>query len=472
MGFWRIEKHWVFLFAVLFFISEPAVFLIWGPDRSWGLYAATFFAFLFLAKGTGIFYTFLKTQEAVIRYLFWAAVGVFCVGVLLTSISEVRLRSNALTFWTHESIRHPSAEIMNNLAQAYYKSGNFSKAGECYKEAAGIDPRSVSAYEGMVRLSREGGRWDQVLEFSQKIIALDPRSSQAYLDLGEAYRRLGQSKNAVQTYSRLLGLFPDDAKIDVKVIEAYGRAIAQDPQDSLYKEKREEVLAEFEQLSKRKNYNAADYYNLGVLYEQVGGKEEAIRFYAKAVQIQPDHTQALYHLAELYRDSGNYKTAMDAYSRLVHLHPKFAAGYLGMGIIFNALGERQQARRFYLKVIDLDGENSDAYFNLGYLSESQGELSEAVTYYEKAVELAPKNAEAYYNLGNVYANLGQNGEAIAAYLKTVGINSRHQDAFVNLSILSFKARDFQGAIHYLEQAKTLGYNPPSEYLKTLEPYKK
>ena len=143
-----------------------------------------------------------------------------------------------------------------------------------------------------------------------------------------------------------------------------------------------------------------------------------------------------------------------------------------MGIIFNALGDQQRARQFYLKVIELDPNNGDAYFNLGYLSESQGELSDAVNYYEKAVEVAPKNAENYYNLGNVYASLGQNGEAIASYLKTIGLNPRHQDAFVNLSILSFKARDFQGAIHYLEQAKALGYNPPAEYLKTLEPYRR
>ena len=143
-----------------------------------------------------------------------------------------------------------------------------------------------------------------------------------------------------------------------------------------------------------------------------------------------------------------------------------------MGLIFNAIGDKPHARQFYLKVIALDPDNGDAYFNLGYLSESQGELSEAVNYYEKAVEVAPKNAEAYYNLGNVYASLGQKGEAIAAYLKTVGINPRHQDAFVNLSILSFKSRDFQGAIHYLEDAKALGYNPPAEYLKTLEPYRK
>jgi tetratricopeptide (TPR) repeat protein len=469
---WKINKRWIGLFTILFFISEPAVFLIWGPFRLYGSYAAAFLGYLFLAKGTERFYIFLKTQEALIRFLFWAAVIVFCGAVVLTSISEIDLRRDALTFWMYESKRDPTAEMMNNLADAYYASRDLSKAQEYYQKAAGNDPKSLRAYEGMDRLAQAEGHWDQVIDYSQKIIVLNPQLPQAYLDLGEAHRILGESKEAVETYSRLLGLFPDDEKVDVKVIEAYGRAIAANPQDDLYKEKREEVLADFEQLSKRKKYNAADYYDLGFLYEQVGGKEEAIRFYTKALQMQPDHAQALFNMANLYRDAGNYKVAMALYSRLVHFHPKYALAYLNMGTILNALGDQQRARQFYLKVIDLDPDNGDAYFKLGYLSESQGDLSEAVNYYEKAVEVAPKNAEAYYNLGNAYASLGQSGEAIASYLKTVSINPHHQDAFVNLSILSFKSRDFQGAIHYLEDAEALGYNPPAEYLKTLEPYRK
>src|SRR5580698_2975427 len=72
----KVHKRWIFLFTFLFFISEPAVFLIWGPFRYYGLYAASFFVFLFLAKATQRFYIFLKTQESIIRYLFWAAVFV------------------------------------------------------------------------------------------------------------------------------------------------------------------------------------------------------------------------------------------------------------------------------------------------------------------------------------------------------------------------------------------------------------
>jgi len=469
---WKIGKRWGSLFSFLFFISTPAVFLIWGPYRFYGLYVSAFIIFLLLARGTQRFYTFLKTQEPLVRFLFWAAVGVLCGAVVVTSISEISLRRDALTFWTYESKQHPTAEVMNNLADAYSKVKDPSKAQEFYQKAAGLDPKSIGAYEGLARLAGENGQWDASLTYYQKMITLKPKYPQAYLGMGEAYCALGKPKEAVEIYSRLLELHPDDEGTYIKVIEAYGKAIEADPKATLYQEKREEVLGDFEELSKRKKYSAVDYFNLGFLYEQVGGKEEAMRFYTKAVQMQPDYAQALYNLAHLYQDAGNYKIALDLYERLLHFHPKFVQGYLNMGMIFNALGDRPQARQFYLKVIALEPGNGDAYFDLGYLSESQGELQEAINYYEKAIDAAPKNAETYYNLGNVYAGLGQNGEAIALYLKTVGLNPHHQDAFVNLSILSFKSRDFAGAIHYLEQAKALGYNPPAEYLKTLEPYRK
>ncbi|MDE2010154.1 MAG: tetratricopeptide repeat protein [Candidatus Omnitrophica bacterium] len=469
---YKTSKAWAFFFGFLFFISEPAVFLIWGPWRLYGVYAAAFAFFLGAAFGTGRFYIFLKTQEALVRYFFWAAVVVFALFVASTSVAEISLRRDALTFWTHEVKMHPTAPNLDHLADAYDFSGDFLKAKGYYRQAAVLDPKSPKAYEGLAGLAQAQGDWASAVGYFQKVIALVPRRSSAYLGLGEAFRKSGDSRHAVETYSRLLDLFPDDENIDMKVIEAYGRAIADNPRNSLYKEKREEALEDLDELSRRKNYKAVDYYNLAFLYDQVGGKEEAQRYYTKAVQMQPDYKQALYNLANLYRDAGNFKMALGFYERLIHFHPKFASAYLDMGKIFSVLGDRPRARLFLLKAIDLDPACGDAYFNLGYLSESQGDRGEAVNYYEKAVEVAPKNAEAYYNLGNVYAGLGQNSEAIASYLKAVALNPRHQNAFVNLSILSFKSGDFQGAIHYLEQAQALGYNPPAEYLKTLEPYRK
>lgn len=171
----KINKRWVCLFTLLFFISGPSVFLVWGPFRFYGLYLTSFFVFLFLAKATERFYIFLKTQEEMARFLFWAAVVVFCGAVVLTSLSEINLRHDAVTFWTYELKRHPDTLSMNSLADAYYSSRNFDKAQEYYQKAAMADPKSVRAYEGQARLAQATGRWDQAIGAFQKIIALNPK---------------------------------------------------------------------------------------------------------------------------------------------------------------------------------------------------------------------------------------------------------------------------------------------------------
>ena len=192
--FWKINKRWIFLFTFLFFISEPAVFLIWGPYRFYGLYATAFFVFLFLAKATERFYIFLKTQEAVVRFLFWAAVVVFCGAVVLTSISEINLRRDALTFWTYESKRHPDALSMNNLADAYCQGQE--------------DPSSKVL--GMIDQRSHGTGCFQKSSLKSQL-------PQAYLGLGEAFRLLGESSPERSKHTAVFwAFFPTMKKLTLK----------------------------------------------------------------------------------------------------------------------------------------------------------------------------------------------------------------------------------------------------------------
>lgn len=404
-----------------------------------GLYLMALAVSIAVAFAFDKFDNFLKTQEKIVRQLFIVGVGVLILWMAVVSVQTNAVWANDMSLARWRAKHAPSAENLNHLASL---------------------------------LQGQKGQDKEVMELYKKVLTLDPQRKEPYFYFAWVYEESEQPDKAIEMYNGLLKKFSGDETVHAAVVDAYGGAIARHPQETIYQEKREEVLAAYEQLSKRKKYTANDYFNLGFLYEQVGGYEEAMRFYGKALEIAPTHEKALYNLANRYQLAGDFKTALALYGRLVHYHPKFTFAYLNMGLIYSALGDADRARYLYQKLVDIDPGNADGYFNLGYLSEAAGELREALGYYEKAVENNPKHAEAYYNMGNVYAILQQYPEAIASYLKTVAINPNHQNAFVNLSILAFKSQDFQGAIHYLEEARLLGYNPPEAYLKTLEPYRK
>ena len=460
---------------------------------------------LLIALAISRVYQFLTTQEIILRHLFSTAVMALIVGLILLSYNQSIIWHDSISLWKYQLRISPHPLAYNNLAVALRDSNDYQQAlndyrvysdqaaqganenkasfdrdklkkveelVDLYKQAIAIDRQNVVAYFNLADLYQAINKFDEAIVWYNKALGIDSKNKDAFFGLGLLYQRMNKHQQAMEIFGRLLKAYPDDENVCVNVMDVYSKAIANYPQEKQYQQQREEILSAYEQLSKRKKYSAVDYFNLGFLYEQVGGYEEAIRYYKKALEIKPSYDKALYNLANRYQEMGEFKIALVLYQRLLHDHPRYALGYLNMGVIYGSLGDAGRARMLYQKTLDVDPTNAGAYFNLGFLSESAGNLKEALNYYEKAVDNDPHLAEGYYNIGNVYAALGQNDEAIASYLKTVGINKNHQDAFVNLSILSFKSGDITGARHYLEEAKALGYNPPAEYLRSLESYQK
>ena len=479
-GVWLGRKNKLLVFAFLSYlilivwslrVDETALQAVVADHDQ---YLASIGFCLLASAGVFHLYDFLKTQEPLIRHLFSVAVVVLLIGLMVMTFNQNLVWGNSVSLWRYQLkvASHPLA--YNQLADALKKKNQASTAEReaLYKQAIRKDKNYIETYVNLASLYSEQGRYQDAVHYLEQGAAIAPKSSALLLQLGMAYQRLDKAEESIEVFNRLLKIYPDDEKIYTQVIDAYTQAIAAFPVKKVYQQQREEVLSEVEELSKRKKYSANDYFNLGFLYEQVGGQDEAIRFYKKSLEINPAYEKSLYRLANCYQESGDYKSAMVIYQHLLHYHPKNVLGYLNMGIIYNALGDFSHARMFYQKTISIDPNHAGAYFNLGYLNETTGDLKEALNCYEKAIENNPRLSEAYYNMGNVYAALGQIPEAIASYLKTVSLDKGHQNSYVNLSILSFKSRDFTGALRYLEQARSLGYTPPAEYLKSLEPYRK
>lgn len=460
---------------------------------------------LLIAYGVFRFYQFLKNQEAIIRQLFIVALGTLVMGLILLTYTQSLVWQNKESLWRHYVKKSPQLSVYLNLAESLKESNEYRQSQndyrayvdliaqgasenklaidkaklakvqdviDLYKQAIRLFGKTIDPYLALGRIYEDIGKFDDALACYIKAIEIDSKSKEALFALGGLYQKMNKPTLAIEQFNRLLKLYPEDENVYVYLIKAYSNAIERNPHEKLYQEQRENVLSDFEEISKRKKYTDVDYCNLGFLYEQVGGYEEAVRFYRKSLELNPRYEKALLSLGNRYQQMGDYKGALLMYQQLLHFHPKNAQGYLNMGIIYNALSDVDRSRMFYQKAIDLDPTNAKPYYYLGYLCELAGELKDALNYYEKSIEQDPQQAEAYYNMGNVYAQLGQEAEALASYLKTIAINKNHQNAYVNLSILSFKSRDFAGAIRYLEEAQLLGYNPPVEYLKSLEPYRK
>lgn len=435
---------------------------------------------------------------------------VFLAGIFsLRTFLQCQIWKNSFTLWSYQLLFYPNEPVaLTNLATAYRDKPFFQKVEQdyrtllklekeglkdeaiknrekivhpfeflsgLYKKAIAGDPSYEDPYYNLAKLYQDVGRLREALDLYHKVLALNPNYKDAHFNLGRLYQQLGQSAQAVASYDQTIATNLTNAEIYVNVIKAYTEALKADPTNALYRQAQRTTLERYRALPSihpRYKESAVFYFNLGYLYQEMKEYKEAIAAYELALDLNPDYTSALYNLGNVYEQLGQVKQALFLYEKVMGLNPRHAEAYLNSGVISTRLRDYPQAIEYYEKALKVNPKLSSAYFNLGYVYEIKDEPQKAIDNYQKAVQMDPKHTEAYYNMGNVHARGRQNDRAMASYLKALEINPNHVDAWVNLSILSFREKDYEAAIKYFDEARLLGYDPPKEYARVLQKYRR
>jgi DNA-directed RNA polymerase subunit alpha len=109
-----------------------------------------------------------------------------------------------------------------------------------------------------------------------------------------------------------------------------------------------------EQLKKCANFEgvSADYhYQLGRLAEVMGDYKKETEHYEKAIELSPDHQQALFHLAYRSDICGEEEAAIDYYKRAALTRPAHCNSLLNLAVLYEDAGEYDRALQCVHKVL-------------------------------------------------------------------------------------------------------------------------
>lgn len=172
--------------------------------------------------------------------------------------------------------------------------------------------------------------------------------------------------------------------------------------------------------------------------------------------------------AEGLTAQGRLAEAIASYEKVLKTRPALPEPYFRLGALYFKLGMKSRAQEYYYQAIDKNFRNPEIYFHMGYIKETEGKYQDALEWYLKAEEKGVDSAELYFNLGNVLARLGSLTSSMDYYKKAVSVNPDHVDGFINLAIVAFQMGEVADASFYLDKARELGYNPPAEFLESIE----
>lgn len=259
-----------------------------------------------------------------------------------------------------------------------------------------------------------------------------------FFELGYAFQKNEMTDSAIAAYNRCLELKPDYAGVfkqlgyiyydkddKEKTLDYFGKyIIAAKTEISDYffwyrKGFTENASKKYEQaiesLKKSLQYKT-DYLNtyleLGFAYTKLKQDDNAVYYYQKAIEIEPQSHIPYNGIAEVYRDNKkDMDKAMEWYQKTLKIKSTERKACFGMGYCLNSKSRYSEAIPYLKQAIASEGTYTAAYVEYGYALYKTGNNADAIINLNKALELHPQNENARYYATLIYVS--QNNKPMA-----------------------------------------------------------
>jgi tetratricopeptide (TPR) repeat protein len=239
------------------------------------------------------------------------------------------------------------AAARTNLGWYYLSSGQFEEALKEYKATVRIFPDMVYPYGGIEWIYLEKlGDVDSALVWAEKLISDNPENAWGYFYLGSSYLGLDSLSKAEKALRKAYEINPDFLMNTYRLAHTY----------RLQGRYNEAIDILKKTLNKHQD-EATPKYDLGINYELIGNKEEALKYYTEYKRIALEEWPKTY--------------------------PDMPETYFAIGAITARLGDMESSRKALQKAIAMD---STKHQNFAELLCLQGKIPEAIDETEKALK--------------------------------------------------------------------------------------
>jgi tetratricopeptide (TPR) repeat protein len=361
-----------------------------------------------------------------------------------------------------------STILAQSNASGTQKAKAFGMLGEIY-QAYDLGDAALASYANAAKLQPQSFRWHYYL---------------AYL-----FEKRGDADAAAREYERVLAIKPND-----------GCAMLRLAQVELELSNLDSAKSWLRNPAAQRAAPAAAITELGKVALAEHQYQMALKYFRKALAIEPKAASIHYQLAKAYRALGDlqlmqenlraqgdgdptvhdplldeisaikqsrldlwkrgnlamnekrFSDAVAAYSQMVNMEQSDPIGYLYLAEALAGSGQREQALEQYAHALQLDPNNAVAHYNMGILltEARRGEL--AMAQFREAIRLNPEMIAAHFNLANLLMRRGKDDEAGQEYGIVVAAEPQNGLARLMQAMAAVHAKKYAQARSFLEQA--------------------
>jgi tetratricopeptide (TPR) repeat protein len=230
---------------------------------------------------------------------------------------------------------------------------------------------------------------------------------------------------------------------------------------------------------------AAFLNNLGLVYDDLGEKRQALEYHEQALSLRRQvgdragEATTLNNIGRVYDALGKKRMALKYYEQALGLVRQVsdrageAAALNNIGHVYSALGDKREALEYYEQALLLRRQVGDrageaaTLNNIGSVYDALGEKQKALKYYEQVLQVVRQvghragEATTLNNIGRVYDTLGERRKALKYYeqvlqlVRQVGNRSGEAVTLNNIGLVYDALGHKRKALDYYEQALSM-----------------
>ncbi|MBF0358578.1 MAG: tetratricopeptide repeat protein [Magnetococcales bacterium] len=220
--------------------------------------------------------------------------------------------------------------------------------------------------------------------------------------------------------------------------------------------RRQKSLSEksFQSSHKKKHGSskAQDTMQKGLFFHQSGQLNDAIHWYKKSLEVQPDSVRVLANLAGALFDNRKFSEAVKTLQKAVEIKPDNAENHFNLALALKADKKDDEAINSLKKAILLKPEFAQAHNNLRFALGEQLKMDEAIEFYTQILSQKPNCHNTHFQLGKAFEYINEIDESVACFKKAIAIKHDFADAHTKLGIYYEKINDTTKAYEHINYA--------------------
>lgn len=230
----------------------------------------------------------------------------------------------------------------------------------------------------------------------------------------------------------------------------------------------------------KERLNDPEYqYSLGSFHLNDGNPQQAVRYFNRALTLNPKHALSLDGMGLAYFMQGQFEQAMKYFKRCLEISPSMTDARNHLGSVYQEMGQLDLAEKEFRAAIldELYRSRELPYFNLARLYHLQNKNEEALDFLDRAILLNERMVMAHNLKGVILETMERYEDAIASYEQALRYTPDDINIKFNLASAYFKNKDYEKANAIFQDIRVAATTPEmkadiNKYLEMIRNIKK